>query len=68
VVARRVTSNSSCERREGAQVGNLVRVGGLVTRQTVPCTGETPRIGCGGLIAIKVVGGGDMKVSPRCEE
>jgi hypothetical protein len=67
-VAKAQASNPFCERRAGVQAGNLVRVGNLVTRKTDPRTGDTPRTSCNGLVAVKVVGGGNAKAFPRCEE
>src|SRR5215470_4914680 len=53
------------ERRIGAQARNLVRVGALVPGEPSRAPGKTPRTSRGGLIAVKVVGGGSVKALPR---
>jgi len=56
-------------RKEGGGSGQKPRAGRWPgPRQTEPRTGDTPRTGCNGLVAVKVVGGGDVKAFPRCGE
>jgi len=56
-------------RKEGGGSGQKPRAGRWPgSRQTEPHTGDTPRTGCNGLVAAKVVGGGDVKAFPRCGE
>ena len=54
-------------RKEGGGSGQKPRAGRWPgPRQTEPRTGDTPRTGHNGLVAVKVVGGGGAKALPRC--
>jgi len=56
------------ERRRGIE-GLKPRAGRWPdSRQTEPCTGETPRASRGGFIAMKAVGGEGVKAFSRCAE
>jgi hypothetical protein len=56
-------------RKEGGGSGQKARAGRQPdSRQANPCSGKTPEISCGGFFAAKVMGGGDVKASPRCAE
>jgi len=50
----RMTSDLFFRKESWVQVGNLVRVGGVVTTQTGPCIGNTPGTSWGGLASVKV--------------
>ena len=56
-------------RKEERATGQEPRAGRQpAPRQADPCSGETPRTDRGGVIAVKVAGGGDPKWFPSCGE